>query len=218
MVLLPAGYFEETEPTALRSLVFRSVFDQHSGVNTLIGEYQKDTENQESFCSSVPVLLDPVEYGPIEDAALTLGQLDAIFKKRSSDLLEPLRGALYASVGDDGVKSNSQAVTLLLLGIPRTLDGQKIGLEVQGFVATIDFCELGERLGLLHRIPGEKTYYKSYPPTDPIDIWKEIPIDAVNAQAYPGKREVRLYSGLPPDDNGPTGIIAGVGALGGASC
>lgn len=213
--VLPKGHFERDPSQPTPSLVFTNIFHEVSGTHTLIGKYRDSNDTDKTWCYSFSLLLDPVEYGPIEGYASNLGQLSDVLSSRNCDLVAPLKSAIQGQITSDGIEPNENESTLLILGIPRLLNGEKCGIEVQGFIAEVDRCELGEKLALLQRIPGDTKYYEDFYSQDTTERWREILLDPVNIRSYPNEETVRRYSGIPPDDEGPKGIIAGVGALGG---
>lgn len=225
-VVLPRDYLNNADPENLKSLVFREVRNELTDSHLLIGDYKNNIPNTESFCFSLPILLPAVEYGPIEEPAQTLGQLNSLLKQRECDLIGPLCSAIQLQVDDDGVEASKNAMTLLILGMPRTYKGEDCGVELQGFIIRMDYCQLGQKLDVLQKMPGSAKYFK-YVSFDKLndgyeaiveessENWETIPIFPVNITNYPDEKTVRRYSGLSPDEKGPMGIIAGVGALGG---
>ena len=216
-VLLPEKHFE-SESNANRKLSFFSI--DHKGVRTktLIGQYPENkSKNDCPLCLSVSLLLDSVENGPLEEYPYTLGQLQEILEQRNSNVLVPLKSAIEELANENGIecKNESNEFVLLLLGIPRSRNGNVEKIETQGFAIETGIVLLGEKLSVLFKSPEENKWYRDAFATNKGDEWKSIQITPVNVRCYPSSKEIRNYSGLNPDDEGPKGIIAGVGALGG---
>ena len=216
-VLLPEKHFE-SESNANRKLSFFSI--DHKGVRTktLIGQYPENkSKNDCPLCLSVSLLLDSVENGPLEKYPYTLGQLQEILEQRNSNVLVPLKSAIEELANENGIecKNESNEFVLLLLGIPRSRNGNVEKIETQGFAIETGIVLLGEKLSVLFKSPEENKWYRDVFATNKGDEWKSIQITPVNVRCYPSSKEIRNYSGLNPDDEGPKGIIAGVGALGG---
>ncbi len=216
-VLLPENHFE-SEANIKKKLLFTSIENEGIKAKTLIGEYcNDDGQNNFPFCVSVSVLLDPVENGPIEEYPYTLGQLQDILKQRGSGVRDPLKAAIKDLVTEDGIefRQDKKEFVLLLLGIPRSRNGKVEKTDSQGFVVNSEIASLGEKLSVLCRAPGQNKWYRDAFAAAESEDWKSLPLFPVNVKCFPTTKEIRRYSGLRPDDEGPNGIIAGVGALGG---
>ena len=220
-VVLPENHFESKD-NAQKKLSFFSI--QHEGVNaiTLIGEYcNNNSKTNVPFCVSVSALLDPIENGPMEEYPCTLGQLQGILEQRGSDIIDPLKAAIEDLVTEEGIESqqDEKEYVLLLLGIPRARNGVVERVEIQGFILASEVGALGESLSVLFKGPCQKRWYRWHKigteTADDNESWKSLSISPLNIKCYPSDKEIRRYSGLNPENKGPEGIIAGVGALGG---
>ena len=215
-VLLPEGHFE-SEDKLKENLVFEGIDCEGVKAKTLIGRYGDGGSIETPHCLSVSVLLESIENGPIEDYPFTLGDLEDLLVRRGSSVVEPLKDAVSGHVTESGIelKSEGNEFVLVLLGIPRTRDGVVQKLEVQGFVLDSGIGYLGESLSVLFKAQGENKWYRDVWGKKDSDQWRAHSLFPVNVKCYPSKKEIRQYSGLNPDDNGPIGVLAGVGALGG---
>lgn len=218
-IVLPKGHFEGSSDQATMKLAFISIPNEDASSHTLVGRYVEGKDRQQSFCSSLSIVLDPVEYGPIEGFAHNLGLLQEILRSRNCDLIDRLKTAIGELVTEAGIVPSAKEIVLLILGIPRLLHGQPQGIEVQGFALECDICKLGQMLAVLYQDPVSKKYYKEQSlngtSTQDAGEWKNVSIQPVNISSYPDEKTVRKYSGLESDEAGPKGVIAGVGALGG---
>jgi len=216
-VLLPENHFD-SEGNVQKKLLFTSVNDESSRTKTLIGEYcGEDNKISTPYCVSVSVLLSPVENGPIEEYPNTLGQLQDVLERRGSDIKGAIKAAINEFVTEDGIEScqDKKEFVLLLLGIPRSRNSEVEKIDLQGFIVDSEIGSLGEKLSVLFKAPGQNKWYREALATTQNDSWKSLLIFPVNVKCYPTKKEIRRYSGLNPEDEGPEGMIAGVGALGG---
>jgi len=215
-VLLPEKHFE-SEDNANKKLSFEPVNYEGIGTKTLIGTCCNNSKNVAPLYVSVSLLLNPVENSPIEEYPHTLGQLQDSLEKRGSDILGSLKSAIQDLVSENGIESKkgNDEFVLLLLGIPRSKNGNIEKIDVQGFIVDSEIALLGEKLSVLCRAPGQQKWYRDPLRPDQSDEWKSLLLFPVNVKCYPSSKEIRRYSGLNPDDDGPKGIIAGVGALGG---
>lgn len=212
-VVLPKNYFDDEAP---KKLAFNQVVNEKDGTITLIGQHVSDDKKINSCCLSLSLVLEPVESGPMEEIVDDLGSLHDMLQTKNCDLFTPLKGIIEAQITSSGITPSKDEFILLILGIPRVENGQNRGFEVQGFSVNLGLCDLGEKMSVLVRNPEDKRYYRETSLLrDPSSDWRAIELYPVNIRSYPNERTVRQYSGLDPEDKGPVGIIAGVGALGG---
>ena len=214
-VLLPEVHFE-SEDNLKENLFFDEIDYEGVKTKTLIGKYGDGENNETPHFLSVSVLLEPIENGPIEEYPFTLGDLENLLVRRGSSVVEPLRETVSGYVTENGIelKPEGGEFVLVLLGIPRTRDGNVKKLEIQGFRLNSGIGSLGESLSVLFKAQDENKWYRDVLGKKDGDQWRAHSLFPVNVKCYPSKKEIRHYSGLNPDDNGPMGLIAGVGALG----
>lgn len=215
-ILLPERHFE-SEDSANKKLSFKPINYEGIITKTLIGTYCNNSKNDAPLYISVSLLLNPVENSPLEEYPHTLGQLQDILEQRGSNILDSLKHAIQDIASENGIESKkeNEEFVLLLLGIPRSRNGNIEKIDVQGFIVDSEIALLGEKLSVLFKAPEQNIWYRDALGANQSDEWKSLPIFPVNVKCYPTSKDIRRYSGLNPDDNGPKGIIAGVGALGG---
>lgn len=218
-IVLPRGHFDVESSVAPKKLIFTDIPSEDAASHTYIGHYLEGKDRKQSCCFSLSLLLEPVEYGPVEGFAQNLGLLEEILQSRKCSVVDRLKTAIAELATEArGMEPNSKEVVLLILGIPRLLNGQPHGTEIQGFVVESDICKLGEKLAVIYQSPTDKKYYKEQSingePKQDTGAWKAVSILPVNISSYPNEEAVRKYSGLKPEEVGPKGVIAGVGALG----
>lgn len=212
-VVLPINYFENGLP---KKLAFKNVLNEKDGTTTLIGQHIDDNEKPPSCCLSLALLLEPIESAPMEEMVDDLGRLHDLLQLRCSDLFTPLKETIEAQITSTGITPKKDEFILLILGIPRVQEGKTRGLELQGFIANIGLCDLGEKMSVLVCNPADKKYYRETSLLETTsEDWRAIELLPVNVRSYPNRKTIREYSGLDPQDTGPIGVIAGVGALGG---
>lgn len=212
-VVLPRDFLDGEEP---KKLVFEEVQNKKRGEITYIGQYLNNAEHVKTCCSSLTLFLDPVDSGPMEEAAGDLGVLHDKLIARNCDLLGRLKEVVAEQIKPEGIESSDGELVLLILVIPRLINGESRGYELQGFLVNAEFCDLGEKLSVLLQSPADKKYYGETPLLKELsEDWRDIELELVNIRTYPDEKTIRSYSGLDPEDSGPVGIIAGVGALGG---
>lgn len=213
-ILLPEGHFSSVT-NSKKKLSFTPIKVEDAKATTLIGKY--DNGNQASVLTlSVSLLLKPIENGPVEDYASTLGQLETILATRNSSVITSLKESIKGLVTGDGISKSENEFVLLSLGIPRVRNGEVEEVEVQGFMVNSSIAELGESLSVLFKDPAhpDKWYLEQPSPPEGNESWKDILILPVNVKCYPSREETRKHSGIDVDNDGPIGIIAGVGAIG----
>lgn len=215
-VVLPEDYFTD-QKTWQKKISFQAVENNTNDAETLIGEYADTGTEGKLLYVSVSVLLDPIENGPIEDTPQTLGQLQMFLENRGGGIIDSLKSAIVEQVDENGINVASQEgkLVLLLIGIPRVRNGAIEKIETQGFIVDSSFAELGERLNVLFKLPNENKWYRDSLNEREGNEGLSLPIFPVSISTYPSREDIRQFSGIPRDDSGPNGVIAGVGALGG---
>jgi len=213
-VVLPNNYFSD-KVVKQNCLSFTMV--ESNNLTTLIGSYADKNISNKPSCVTVPVVLEPVENGPVEEYPYTLGQLQTLLKKKGRGVVEQLKSAILAQVTEDGVSVNNQVkeFILLLIAVPRIRNNVVEKVEIQGFMVDLPYAMLGEKLSVLFKAPKQNKWYRDVLGTSDGDEWENIPIFPISVYSYPTPEDIRQYSGISRDDLGPNGIIAGVGALGG---
>jgi len=215
-VVLPENYFDGGKAKQ-KNISFSSVEYEGMKTKTLIGRYTDSNSVSTPFYVPISVVLDPVENAPIEEYPHTLGMLQSLLEHRGKGIVDPLKKAILGLVADAGIEFqlNRKEFVLLLLGVPRIRNGVVERLETQGFIVDSEIGALGESLSVLLKAPDQNKWYRDALSSTTSDDWKSLSLFPVNVKCYPSRKEVRQYSGLRSADQGPNGVIAGVGALGG---
>ena len=221
-IILPEGHFD-LEANASKKLFFELIDIKSVKTKTLIASYDKLVPNDNSpFCLSVSIFLDPIENGPVEKYPDTLGELHDLLLKRGSDIVSPLKSALNEVMTEQGlsIQKSEKEFVLLLLGIPRVRNGEIEKVDVCGFIINSGFCQLGEALSVYFQDKNENRWFRwvaiggDQEAED--EPWRLLGIEIAETKCYPNPSQIRQLSGLDRDAEGPNGIIAGVGALGGS--
>ncbi len=215
-VVLPENYFCD-EDSMQKKISFSIVVSGNNKTKTLIGCYATNSASNSPFCVSVPIVLEPVENGPVEEYPYTLGQLQVLLEKRGAEVINRLKSGVLDQVSENGigVLNREREFVLLLIGMPRIRNEVIEKIETQGFMVDLSFGVLGEKLGVLFRTPDQNKWYRDALGRSDCDDWREVPIFPVSVTTYPTREQIRQYSGIPKGDIVPNGVMAGAGALGG---
>lgn len=215
-VVLPENYFCD-EVSKQKKISFSMIEEGNSAIKTLIGNYANKSVSNTPFCVAIPIVLEPVENGPVEEYPNTLGHLQTLLEKRNTEVIDRLKEAVLERVSESGigVQNQEREFVLLLIGMPRVRNDVIEKIETQGFMVDISFGVLGEKLGILFRAPEQRKWYRDVLGKSVCDDWKGVPIFPVSVTTYPSPEQIRQYSGIPSEDIVPNGVIAGAGALGG---
>ncbi|WP_018624895.1 Mov34/MPN/PAD-1 family protein [Kangiella aquimarina] len=219
-LVLPSNYLKE-QGSEVNELTI-DIVQNNRNVTTLIGSYKSSRSDSSgpSFIT-VPVVLDPIENVPVEEYPHTLGQLQIQLEQKKSGIVELLKAAVSSQVTEKGIGIEENKPVILLVATPRIRNGNVERVDYHGFLIELQLAKLGEQLGVLCQAPGQKTWYKEVKLIESnqhvleSEQWKSISICPVSVSSYPSRKEIRQYSGISREDEGPNGIIAGVGALGG---
>ncbi|CAA0121066.1 Uncharacterised protein [Halioglobus japonicus] len=221
-IVLPEGHFD-ADSNLSKKLFFHCIDPLGVKQKTLVATYEEQGRDENTpFCISVSLLLEPVENGPVEAYPHTLGELQDMLSARSSDVVSQLREALDDLMPAEGLASqiDEKEYALLLLGIPRSRNGEVEKVDVIGFSVDSSVGDLGLALSVYLAAPGGNRLFRAVniggsQPEQSGD-WRHLKIMPLEAKCYPDSSQIRRMSGLEPDSEGPKGIIAGVGALGSA--
>ncbi|MCB1688792.1 MAG: Mov34/MPN/PAD-1 family protein, partial [Halioglobus sp.] len=206
-----------------KKLFFELIDIESVKTKSLIASYDKTERNDSSpFFLPVSIFLDPIENGPVEKYPHTLGELQDLLLKRGSDIVIPLKSALNEVMTEQGlsIKRSEKEFVLLLLGIPRSRNGEIEKVDVCGFIINSGFCQLGEALSVYFRDQNQNRWFRwtniGGDREGEDQPWRLLGIEIAETKCYPSPSQIRQLSGLDRDGEGPNGIIAGVGALGGS--
>jgi integrative and conjugative element protein (TIGR02256 family) len=216
-IILPKDHFS-SEETLQKKLLFDVIQYNGLGDTTLVAKYANGRESTPTHsCFSVSVILEPIENGPVEGYPDTLGALEDLLIKRKSPIIPLLKDAISNLMSPEGIeiKADKLEFVMLLLGIPRIRNGLVEKTETQGFMIDVNVGVLGESLGVLLKAPEQNKWYRDHLSQNNVDKWRYISLFPVNVKCYPTSQVIREYSDIAAGDQGPKGVIAGVGALGG---
>ena len=178
-------------------------------------ESVSNESRQTQSVAHIELTLPPIVHGSVERDPATLGQLSDLLERHNVKLITPLREALQAGVGEDGVvaEANDHA-TVILLHIPirRTAEAECIATTHRAFLVQAGSIELGVATGALLR--HENRYYKDMMNQNPSLAWRDQPVFSMEVLTRIDAAVARSQSGIT--DEGPTGVLIGAGSLGSA--
>lgn len=160
----------------------------------------------------VPVRRPPNSLGLLED------QLQSWGTSLFPSLLEAVR--ICGQHGLAPASAQAPRRVLLLVRIPRLIDGKLRRVDVRGFIVETDLARLGLALGALRQDNGQLCYSFQYlPPEQPPAVpesqrWREFALYPVDVRTRPDRTLARWLSGVPEIDADFHGLLAGAGALG----
>lgn len=188
------------------------------GQTYFLAQRQASPNDSSPNVSLIHLTLPAVVHGPIEADPPTLGELADMLSTRGVDLLRALKDAIYERVGVDGVpvvQDTKGTIVLIHMPIIRA-DGQPAEkIARRGYLVQHGALKLGELTGTLFAFP-DKKYFREvkadFLAQGEQVAWKALPIAAIETIKGLDRQSARLQSGVL--DEGPTGTIVGVGALG----
>lgn len=169
-----------------------------------------------SGITPIEITLPTVVHGRVEREPSTLYELAALFEKRESNLVAGLKDQILQRVSEDGVFENAdESITIILVQVPisRSVDSSHEKVSLRAFALMIGALKLGEKLGVL--IKHNHRYYKDVLREHalPKAEWHEEKISPLEVLNSLDAASARKQSGIK--DEGPEGVIVGVGSLGG---
>lgn len=183
---------------------------------TLIGAMSPldaTTENLEFPC--IALSLPQIVHGPIEHFPHTLGELHDQLENRGASFARPLFDAIL-DLSQNGSFIKPQASnTLLILSVPllREMNGPVERTVVKGFIVQNNIADLGVASGALQRVGNAYLVVKliGVENTERQD-WRKFEINPLEIVPAFTPQLARQACGI--EDEGPTGTLVGVGALG----
>ncbi len=171
----------------------------------------------------VAMTLKPVGHSPLRRQPTTLGGLAAFFADQGADLIEPLGHAIQAHWPEGaGLARSPNQRTMLIMSVPRVVDGVQQRVDPLAVRVEIDPGEMGLLLGVLDQDPDTGRLFRSYgsalsgnAPT-PSGNWQETPISFAQVLWALTRSDARAYSGLVDSECDFGGVLGGAGALGSA--
>lgn len=220
-VVIPADLAQATAGQAVSLRLTRVVPSARRA--TLVVERGDTTTGAPTSFDLLPIVVDPINHLPIQSPPHTLGELHDCLEALGTSLFPPLLVAMQLR-GEAGIAlaaSHPPRRVLLLVRIPRQVNGEIRRIDTRGFILEIDLARLGLALGVL-RQQGTTAYsFRLLPPalspTAPPDSrWREYPLSPVEVRESPDRRLAQWMSGVSEADADFRGVLAGVGALGSA--
>jgi hypothetical protein len=221
-VILPAGYLDSPADDA-PTLILTGFVERHRPADparpghTLLLEPVSPDRTIEKSIRFVGVTLPAITHGPVEREPSTLGALEDQLRARQTTVMKPLSEEIGRRVGEGVAPEDHFKSTLLLIRTPirRTSDGPVERVQVRAFWIHADILTIGVEAGFIHR---GKVYPHHYLPgnsegsSGPSTAWRAREVMPVSVYQRPDAKTARQVSGTL--DEGPVGVIAGVGSLG----
>lgn len=161
--------------------------------------------------------LPAVVQGFIDRDPTTLGELADVLSRRGVDLLGPLKEALAAGIGADGIPvAKAEALLVVVLNVPITRDAsaEPSRIAQRAFVIDTDVRELGVAAGAL--MVHNKRYFRDDASAalgvKPSDAWRFKPLLPMEVLRTNDAAASRKQSSV--DDEGPSAVLVGAGSLG----
>ncbi len=169
----------------------------------------------------VPVLLNLVVHGEIEEFPATLGALHDQLRDRGTSLLPALRDALGRIVGERGIASSNEQACVLILSIPivRHVDGPIERTDLRGFHIFCDLASLGDRTGTLSPMVNGRHFRVPIVgggSDSAAGDWRSIKAFPIAVKSAITTVFARTASGVHESGASERRMLAGAGALGGS--
>lgn len=167
--------------------------------------------------SCISLSLPSIVHGPVERFPASLWHLHDQFAGRGVDLAPILFEEIRRLAHGDGLPKTKKSSTLLILRIPiiRKHGAEPEKHEVRAFVIGASLGELGKAGGVLYDDDQKYWQYVQIGGTVAEALaWRSLAVEPLEVASQFSKRLARQAGGI--DTVGPTGVLAGVGALGSA--
>ena len=182
----------------------------------------EDGEDSSPF-NVLTVVLKAVAHPPMQSPPCSLGQLQDRLKTAGTSLFPALLDTIRGR-SQDGValtRGDSSKKVVLLLRLPRTVDGVQVRNDALGFVLDVDLADLGVSLRVLHQTEPRGKAFPVVHLTE-CDIasedggqWRDISLLPIDVREDVSRASARTWAGVSGQGEF-RGVLAGVGALGSA--
>jgi hypothetical protein len=190
--------------------------ERPDGGFTCFLEPLSEATKKASATTHIELTLPPIVHGLVERDPATLGQLADLLQRRGVDLVNRLRTALQADVGEHGVAASANdkgTIILLHAPIKRSADVEPDLISHRAFLVQSSALELGAATGALFVLDG-RYYRESSLNPEPSTAWREHPILAMQVFTQNDAAAARRQSGIT--EEGPASVLVGAGSLGSA--
>ncbi len=213
-VVVPAGFDAYVSAVPLRLALIKS-----AGRQTLRPMPASGDGGHEM--AALVVTVGSIGHPPLARLPKSLGALADHFARLGSDLVGPLGSSIGGNWPDAGFPANPDQRTLLMLRVPRAIEGALERIDPMAVLLGVAPGLLGVKLGVLDADPESGRLFRSYrtalsgQPTVPHD-WRDIELQMAQTLEAPTRDQARFYSALQRDYVDFNAIIGGLGALGSA--
>ena len=217
--------FEELREKAEHELVIFYGEPRPSGHRTYFLRVLPKGKREKGTVRPIRLISSPIVQGTIEGVPTTLGELAEILSARGVDILPELKNSLRSGIGAEGVQESTEKdLTIILLHVPLTREDSIVhGSTEKAFAIKCGPFKLGLATGALISLPnhiGSKKQYYSSEVSEALggatitSEWRELPLFPMEVLRQNDPLSARKQSGIA--DEGPPGVIVGVGSLGSA--
>ncbi len=170
----------------------------------------------------IVVTVAAIGHPPLARQPATLGALVNYFQKQGSELLGPLRSAIFEHWPEgSGALARLKQRTMLIVRVPRGTDQNPNRTDIIAVYLDIDPGNLGLALGVLDKSPDSALLFRSYSQTltgqaqTSSDTWSTLAIAIAQTVTTISRESASRYSGIITNCNFK-GVLGGLGALGSA--
>lgn len=214
LVLPPDFDTRQADTSSVMEVELRTLEPNHKRV--AVASFTPLTSRSTSpHLSCLIVNTTTMRHGPVERTPATLGELHEQFERRDA----PFANALFAElrrVGEGtGLPSADHQFTLLILRVPLVKKlGDEPEFHTKGFLLNTGLGRLGELAQVLHKTNNRYFTVTLLDGQGPAAAWRAIAVEPLEVVAAFTPALARRYNGIARP--GPTGVLAGFGALGSA--
>ena len=163
----------------------------------------------------IALSLPPIVHGTVEPFPWTLGELEDQLGRRGASLTTLLFDSAHSLTANGVFQNSGSQITFLVLSVPllRAPGGAPEVTVETGFVIEANIGDLGVATGALHKLDGTYLAVNLIGAENPArQGWRDFGVTPITVLPAFTPELARLTSGI--EDDGPAGLIAGVGALG----
>lgn len=223
-LVLPWNYEQIRQSKDHQLIIARGPERPNESVTCFIEAIPKGRQMPRGTIQHIEFTLPTIVHGPIEQAPSTLGELSDMLLHRGVNMLPHLKSALGEGIDTAGLpETPDNTVTMILIHLPiaRTVGGEPELTVRRAFLIPLGTKKLGVAIGILDlvEVPEGNRSVKKYFRTirigsEPTDEWRSQEVYPIEILLENDPAAARKQSGIV--DEGPVGVVIGVGALGSA--
>lgn len=215
-LILPSNHLEYSKPDSPRLAI--EMVEEFDGSTITLRAVPASSARSALNIRVLALAVSEVESKSVANFPSTLGKLHEQMLAWGSGLAQPLYASLYEAAAN-GLKpslSNSLDWVLILIWVPRRRHGKIERYDVQGYVTQSSLFELAKAFDVIGTQNSDGSWYRHQPLGGSLtNGWQSYDLQPVEIRPSLTRKNARDLAANGASDAEFSGVLAGVGALGG---